>query len=371
MKKRKIIILVTLGVVLLVSLIGYIVYDHFKYEVFLERDGIKYRIEQNTAIIVDGTNATKERYNFKSINNKPIVEIRDNAFKNNKIIKKVSTFYVEMVGSSAFENTSLEEFNSTLDGKNLVILSQAFKNCEALQLVKLNKAKLYPEAFLNCGSFDLTLKEDSSVESYQELITSPISPFRGSTLTNITLLDAKEKLLSYENGVLYSFRHHWWNNALNVEITSEIKPRTVLFVQESVKEISFADDEIIYMFAGIGDSLESIKVNTTNPYYNCVDGVLYSKDYTKLFYFPPKSKCDAFHENLKSIGYAAFSGNYNFKSLTLPKEITLSWITFAGVKDLKIDFNYNELGAYTIYDSQMTFSNAVLNSAVYNRLINR
>ena len=69
MKKKNLILLIVLGVVLISSILGYIIYDHYKYEEYIEKDGIKYHIGNNSVRIVDGSKATKEKYVFNKFKN--------------------------------------------------------------------------------------------------------------------------------------------------------------------------------------------------------------------------------------------------------------------------------------------------------------
>lgn len=371
MKRKKLVLLISLCVVLVFSIVGYILYDNYKFSTYVEKDGIQYKIENNSAILIDGTKANKKQYTLNKIKNKPITKIESNAFKGNQSIEQIVAFNLEEIGSNAFENTSLKGFDATTGNKEIIleIVSLAFVNCLDLQEVKLCKVNLYPEAFLNCGSFALTIAEDSTIENNQTLVTSSISPFRGSTLKEIHLLEAEKKLLSFENGILFYSRNPWWTLGISTKTETNMKPKTILYVQDSITELSFAKDEFINLLAGASDTLVKIHVDPLNPYYSSLDGILYSKDFSSLYYFPPKSKMDSLHQNLKTVSLSAFSGNYDFKNLTFPKGTKFSGMSFVGVKDLSVDFNYSNLVFNTIYDSQLIFSNAVIDSTTYDDFV--
>lgn len=371
MKKKNLILLIVLGVVLISSILGYIIYDHYKYEEYIEKDGIKYHIGNNSVRIVDGSKATKEKYVFNKFKNKPVISISSKAFKDNKVIKKISAPNLEEIDMQAFENSSIEEFDITREdtSKKTFLSPRAFSNCQNLKNVKFAKVILYEDVFFNSGEFNLTLAESSKVDGGQGSLFYGVSPFMGSVLNEVTLLEAEEKNLSYVDGVLYSHQYQYWNPSPS-EGKESWKPKGVLYANDSVKELTIKDDEIIDFYGGSAKSLERINVKPSHFYYNSVDGVLYSKNYERLIYFPSKSKCEQFHENLKIISSCAFSGNYNNKKLTIPSEVRIAMKAFCKVSELKIDFNFIELSGWEIYDSTFPFSNAIIDSEAYNLILN-
>lgn len=113
-------------------------------------------------------------------------------------------------------------------------------------------------------------------------------------------------------------------------------------MDKDITELKFDDDEFITLSAGISDSITSIKVNETNPFYASSNGVLYSKDFTKLLYFPSKNTTSEIHPNVTRIVSACFFGNYNNKSIVLPLNVSLARYAFVGVQNLTVDFNNSD-----------------------------
>lgn len=81
------------AVILLVA--GFLIYHFYTTSTGkVEKDGITYELSRNAATIVDGKNATKENYVFKTIRNRKITVVSEGAFSGNQVIKKVEMYYV-------------------------------------------------------------------------------------------------------------------------------------------------------------------------------------------------------------------------------------------------------------------------------------
>ena len=85
-------------------------------------------------------------------------------------------------------------------------------------------------------------------------------------------------------------------------------------------------------------SLTGVYVDEDNPYFTSVDGVLYSKDMTRLIFYP-MSKADETYEVPEGVSYVAagaVNGNTHLKSLTLPgNAITIETGGFSNLVNLE------------------------------------
>lgn len=84
-------------------------------------------------------------------------------------------------------------------------------------------------------------------------------------------------------------------------------------------------------------ALESIEVDGDNPIMSSVDGVLYSKDGTKLYCYPAGMKAESFvvPESVTWIGGFAFATNENVVSVKLPTNAYLEDGIFSDCKKLE------------------------------------
>lgn len=146
------------------------------------------------------------------------------------------------------------------------------------------------------------------------------------------------------------------NVSVNTQLT-EIEETT-----ENTFSVNFLADEedVIY------PTIETVKVSETNPYFTVSDGILYTKDMTKLIGCPPamdltelkisekaeiindyafascyKLKDLVIPENIKQINNAAFVACINLESIELPKSINAVYMdTFYMCESLKtVKFN--------------------------------
>ena len=90
-----------------------------------------------------------------------------------------------------------------------------------------------------------------------------------------------------------------------------------VYISKTVSEIG---DEFFSSF----DSLERIDVDPESPYFCSVDGVLYSKDMTRIVKYPSASFAQTFElpETVTAIGYKAFCGAFALEYVDLPEGIT-------------------------------------------------
>ena len=154
------------------------------------------------------------------------------------------------------------------------------------------------------------------------------------------------------------------NVSVNTQLT-EIEETT-----ENTFSVNFLADEedVIY------PTIETVKVSETNPYFTVSDGILYTKDMTKLIGCPPamdltelkisekaeiindyafascyKLKDLVIPENIKQINNAAFVACINLESIELPESINAVYMdTFylcESLKTVKFNGDISAIGA--------------------------
>lgn len=124
-------------------------------------------------------------------------------------------------------------------------------------------------------------------------------------------------------------------------------PREIVFINTAViyEESDLSMDEGYYfdkespIIECVDDAqLEEIIVDTENPYYSSLDGVLFTKNNIRLIYFPHfKSGKYIVPDKVKYISKGAFAGAKNLKSLTITpnvKELGFGCIPQKGLEEL-------------------------------------
>ena len=84
-------------------------------------------------------------------------------------------------------------------------------------------------------------------------------------------------------------------------------------------------------------SLEEIFVDENNAEFCSVDGVLYSKDKTKLMYYPPHKESDVFNipDTVTGFGKYAFANNPKIKSVVVPDGVSDISDVFSGCANIE------------------------------------
>ena len=148
-------------------------------------------------------------------------------------------------------------------------------------------------------------------------------------------------------------------NIINITIPNSIKgiERSAFFGCTSLTSISLPDS-----VKGIGgyalsgcSSLTNISVDNNNTTYKSIDGVLYSKDGTKLLNYPGGKVDEKYTipDGVTGIGDNAFYGSVNLKSIAIPSSVTIIGSSaFDGCKNLSgitIPDGVTSIGVGTFY----------------------
>ncbi len=257
---------------------------------------------------------------------------------------------VKHIGSYAFVNSGIKSL--TLNSGVEVIERYAFAFTDNLTSVKLPSTlrSLGSYVFYNSGLTSLTFNSGFSMTEIPE------SAFASTSISSVVIPDSvtrirasafrdntKLKSVTLGNGEDLRIDS---NAFYNTAIQSLYIPKTVRYIGE-------------YAFIGL-ENLNSYQIDSANPYYTVVDGVLYNKDKTKLVAFPAgrtgSFEVPAFVEtigfgafenshlssisfakdiNLLTIGWRAFFGAESITSINLPESlISIDYYAFAGCKNL-------------------------------------
>jgi len=124
------------------------------------------------------------------------------------------------------------------------------------------------------------------------------------------------------------------------ELTKVRIPKTI----DHVEHIRLSDAGLVALtpdydmnpFAG-ATALECIEVDEDSPIFKAVDGVLFSKDGTRLYCYPQGIKAEKYivPECVTWVGAAAFGGNKYLVMVELPSTIEKLYTTFEGCSKLE------------------------------------
>lgn len=233
---------------------------------------------------------------------------------------------VERIGRNAFIG-AVKLQSITFSDKVTAISTDLFSSCDRLSEIKLGKSvsDINPMAFYLLPITNLEIHKDNP---HYKSIDSVIYSKDGKTLVFYPC-SKQDTVFEVLEGV-----HTILAKAFNSDRRSQLK---VIKLPESINTIEIA------AFLGLSN-VEKIDIDSANKTYAVSDGVLYTKDFKKLVYYPvAKSNLSYTVPNgVETIVMYSFYYNRNIKILTLPstiKNVNLSYcnnlktINYNGTKD--------------------------------------
>lgn len=256
-------------------------------------------------------------------NNSPI-PLGDYAFKGCAALTTVNvgTGSLKSIGASTFlDCTKLANLNIK-DSALETIGTRAFQNCTALTSVEMPASlKVIGEsAFTECTNLTtVTFPDDSSLEKIGR------NAFQNSGITSIKLPSSLK--------------------VLGVEAFNKCEQLTSVDIPAGTTSVASQ------AFTSCS-KLTSINVSPDNPYYTSIDGMLLSKDKSRLMAFP-SGKANDRYTSLPSFITAidsAFYANAELTNITIPSTVTdIKNYAFSNTKNLK---SITFLGGIPTLDAQ-------------------
>ena len=316
--------------------------------------------ETNASIKITGNNGlTGAVVVPQYINNKPVTEIGDNAFKNNTgIASIVLPENVTKIGASAFEGCNV--LTAGPDLSNIVTIgNNAFKDCTSMTTITLGEplSSIGNYAFANCASL-LQLPDISGVTTIGNHAfdgcanLSEIKGLNGCATFGEGILTACENLakltISFKEVVEQFYIARLFSNNSTISNTDKYylpDNYSSYLVPKALKTIEYTGGEQIPAYLLFGLSYVETFIDNSTSTVGVGDYAFYS--------------CSALTDpldltNVTSIGEYAFSGVLAFTSITLSDSLTsIGQGAFSGcsnVTTLSVPFlgsdetNANDLG---------------------------
>lgn len=334
----------------------------------------------------------------QTINGLPVTEINESAFRSSHIKQIIIPDSVKVIGTSAFEDCYFLNSVKLPDGLS-ELEENVFWGCVSLEKIEIPSSVIR----INSTAFDLCsgLKELNIPENIEQLGEDSKNMFsRCSSLTSITV-DKNNKYFCSVDGILYNkdkttlISYPCGKTQQSFEVPECVtKIGTLAIVNcldlENVKIcgncMSFGYNAILdclhLVSVDIGTSegrIDSLKfsecpvladiiVSDDNKSYTSYNGMLLSKDKTKLFFYCPDYDSDEcivpesvktigenaientqklqtliFSEGIESIEDESILENHSIEEIVLPDSIkTVTDRAFGGCKNLKyIEFGKN------------------------------
>ena len=281
----------------------------------------EYGVLDDGTVEITGYKGSEQKVDVpEKINKKSVTRIGNLAFKDcTKITSIAMPDSVAYIGRSAFYNCTSLKSITIPDGVKEIGYA-AFSECAGLVSVKIpdNVTKIGDSAFINCAN--LTKIDVTAGNKYY------------SSANGVLFNKDNSELICYPAGIKnvgYSIpdgvtviRDRAFNKCLSLNSIT---------IPKSVQDIE------TYSFFGC-TSLEAINVAASNKNYADVNGILFSKDKTKIVCYPANKKNMSYSipVSVKVVGVAAFRDCIYLKGITIPDSVTnIEHHAFSNCKSLK------------------------------------
>ena len=281
----------------------------------------EYGVLDDGTVEITGYKGSEQKVDVpEKINKKSVTRIGNLAFKDcTKITSIAMPDSVVYIGRSAFYNCTSLKSITIPDGVKEIGYA-AFSECAGLVSVKIpdNVTKIGDSAFINCAN--LTKIDVTAGNKYY------------SSANGVLFNKDKSELICYPAGIKnvgYSIpdgvtviRDRAFNKCISLNSIT---------IPKSVQDIE------TYSFFGC-TSLEAINVAASNKNYADVNGILFSKDKTKIVCYPANKKNMSYSipVSVKVVGVAAFRDCIYLKGITIPDSVTnIEHHAFSNCKSLK------------------------------------
>ena len=253
---------------------------------------------------------------------------------------------------TVYRNSSSDILNGDLvvpGGADITLAENAFASCGNLRSVTFadNVVDINKYAFANCSALvSIDLSKSTRLTTIKKQLVANCNVLESIKLpSSITTIE--EGAIASHNS-LTDFEIGHMTNLTTIEYDAISCGATIVDIPASVQTI----EEGAFNY---WHKLEEINVDSANPNYCSVDGVLFTKDMNTLIHYP-ESKQDTQYtvpNGVTTIAYEAFSDTANLKTVILPSSITTianrAFMDATSIEVVTIEncTNLTSLGNYT------------------------
>lgn len=302
-----------------------------------------------------------------------VKEIQERAFANSKISYLPDTSNLETIGNEAFLNSSIKEIK--LSDKFKSLGKNVFLSTNNLEKIDVSTGNTLFESYNSC-LFTKDKKELLVVPANLNISKFLLPDNLGEI--NLLALLSNNNLESFEvskdneqfyteDGILYSKDK---KTLIKFPAAKKVENFAIPDIVENISQMAFynaknisgsfnigSNIKVIDKSAFLNSSISNFSVSNNNYDFSSLDGILYNKDMSVLYYCPPNSNNKEYTlaPNLKTISPYAFTGCSLLSLKTNSNLTNIDNYAFWGATIGKIDLNYNlkNIGNYAFENSNI------------------
>ena len=354
---------------------------------WLNEDKKSYSVHTYDRKTVSGHVALPSTYNGL-----PVTKIDSSAFYGCTALTGVTipSSIVEIENNAFYGCTALTSV--TIPDSVKIVGDSVFYDCSGLATIKIGNAveKIGSYAFANTAIKSIVIPNSVKSIGYSAF-------YKCADLANVTMSDNVTEMGSsvFNNTAYFADTTKWQNGALYINkcliaIDSTIKDTSYSVKQGTtciadgflsgasykLSEINIPSSVIYLSVNKFSGWIKKINVDSSNPNYSSVNGILFNKAKTELICFPQNNETKSYTipSTVNKIGYQAFYSNDYLESIVIPDSVTVignqAFYFAYALNSITLGKNIKEIGREAFdysafYKNESNWDNGVLYCGKY------